>query len=53
MSERFIIMGCYRDGQTEELDSSDSIVTAEYLEDEYRMAFGGDWDIWTRDSYVP
>lgn len=41
----FIIKGRYR-GVTEELDSADTEFEAEYLVNEYQLAYGNDWSVW-------
>ena len=38
------IMGRYN-GETEELDTANNDNSAEFLVNEYRMAFGSDWHI--------
>jgi len=41
----YVIIGKYG-GEEEELDRIGNVEEAEYLVEEYRMAFGSDWDIW-------
>lgn len=43
------IMGRYQ-GITEELDTANNESSAEYLINEYRMAFGSEWHIWQEDD---
>ena len=43
------IMGRYN-GVTEELDTANNENSAEYLVNEYRIAFGTGWHIWTEDT---
>lgn len=46
MSEyEYSIMGEYR-GNQEEIDTSESLVEAEFLAEEYKMSFGQEWAIW-------
>ncbi len=40
------IMGRCGSGEIEELDSADSEQEAEYLLNEYQMAFGPGWFLW-------
>lgn len=44
----FKVIGEYR-GKQEVLDETDSSVEAEYLEAEYKLAFGDRWAIWVRE----
>lgn len=41
----FIIYGRYQ-GTKEEIDTAETKKEAEYLANEYRMAFGPGWSIW-------
>jgi hypothetical protein len=41
----FKILGKYR-GQTEEIDTADTLREAEYLVAEYQMAYGVSWVVW-------
>ena len=43
----YLILGTYR-GQTEEIDTADTLQEACYLAREYQMAFGPSWSV----SYV-
>ena len=43
------IMGKYNDC-TEEIDTADEWSEAIYMVDEYRMAFGSDWEIWVEEA---
>lgn len=45
----FKIFGEYK-GKQELLDETDSFVEAEYLVEEYKLAFGDRWAIWMRDG---
>jgi hypothetical protein len=42
-------MGRYQ-GITEELDTANNDNSAEYLVNEYRMAYSSDWHIWQEDD---
>ena len=44
------IMGSYDYGEAEEIDTTDTREGADYLLDEYRMAFGEGWIIWTEEQ---
>lgn len=44
------IMGRYLKGEAEELDTANNENSAEYLIQEYRIAYGPDWHIWQEDS---
>ena len=39
----FKIMGKYKGGSWEEIDTADTKQDAEYLLQEYRIAYGGEW----------
>ncbi len=43
----YVIYGRYR-GNTEEVDTAKDLAETENLVIEYRMAFGPEWEIWTR-----
>lgn len=42
MSDQWIIMGKYK-GQSEEIDTAKDKKEAQYLRNEYQLAFGNDW----------
>ena len=39
------ILAKYR-GETEEVDTADTLQEAQYLVSEYRMAYGSEWIVW-------
>lgn len=43
--ESYKIMGRYQRDEWEELDTSENSQDADYLVQEYRMAFGTEWEI--------
>ena len=46
----YIIFGRYN-GETEEVDQASTKQEAEYLVQEYRLAFGPGWQIWKRPRF--
>lgn len=42
---QIVLMGKYKNGEEEEIDTADTFNDAMYLEQEYRMAYGPDWTI--------
>lgn len=44
--KHYRIMGRYQDGPAEEIDTAKSQEEADYLQSEYRLAFGLGWSIW-------
>ena len=45
----YLIMGKYKNGATEEIDSADTSEDAADLLVEYRLAFGSDYTIWIKN----
>lgn len=45
MKPHYRIMGNYRNS-TEEIDNADDEGTARYLQGEYQLAYGSDWQVW-------
>lgn len=45
MKTMYRIMGKYK-GQTEEIDTAETEKEAQYLQGEYQLAYGAQWQVW-------
>lgn len=50
--DKYRIMGRYRGGKVEQLDSASDHKEVEYLLQEYRLAYGAGWSIWVSGGLV-